>query len=413
MEPDTTDETPESDAVVEVEHVPEDRPVVAEFEVAVVASAVSHFAEADAPESNVEDEHEVVEHELVAVAEVDADLDFSLTDDVPTGDVPNEDLPTDEVEGTDAVDTPAEETPDTGGRFGTRKQKASKQKRSGGAKGRKIVGLKIGASQIAAAVVSETEAGHELLQLARRSLAAGIVVDGEVRDEAALASAVKAFFDEEKLPKTDVHIGLSSNRIGVRTLDIDGVEDESRFDNAVRFKAHEVLPVALSESVLDYRVLEERVGEDGQATRRVLLVVAPRDQVEPYQRVAIQAGLKLSAIDLEALGLLRAFVEPGTGVPTARRHGDRRHRDRARVVDAARLRWRRLRVHARLRLGRRRARGCDRRLAGSASGRGGHDPPSPLALRPGPRSTTRSTRRPARRRPMRCASGSPRSPASS
>ena len=48
----------------------------------------------------------------------------------------------------------------------------------------------------------------------------------------------------------------------------------------------------------------------------MLLVVAPRDQVEPYQRAAIQAGIKLTAIDLEALGLLRAFVEPGTGVPT-------------------------------------------------------------------------------------------------
>src|SRR5262249_10443887 len=103
--------------------------------------------------------------------------------------------------------------------------------------------------------------------------------------------------------------------IGVRTLDIEGVEDETRFDNAVRFKAHEVLPVALSESLLDYRVLDESVDEEGKATKRVLLVVAPRDQVSPYQRVASQAGIKLSAIHREALGLLRAFVEPGSGVP--------------------------------------------------------------------------------------------------
>ena len=202
------------------------------------------------------------------------------------------------------------------GRFGSRKRKSEKAPKRQGGKARKVVGLKIGASQLAAAVVSETERGHELLGLARRTLAAGIVVDGEVRDEEALASAVRSFFDEEKLPKGDVRIGLSSNRIGVRTLDIDGVEDESRFDNAVRFKAHEVLPVALSESVLDYRVLEERVGEEGAKTRRVLLVVAPRDQVEPYTRVANLAGIRLEALDLEALGLLRAFVEPRIGAPT-------------------------------------------------------------------------------------------------
>jgi Tfp pilus assembly protein PilN len=47
-----------------------------------------------------------------------------------------------------------------------------------------------------------------------------------------------------------------------------------------------------------------------------LLVVAPRDQVEPYTRVADLAGIRLAALDLEALGLLRAFVAPGTGART-------------------------------------------------------------------------------------------------
>jgi len=100
-----------------------------------------------------------------------------------------------------------------------------------------------------------------------------------------------------------------------RGMEIDGVEDASHFDNAVRFKAHEVLPVALSESVLDYRVLEERIGENGSRSGRVLLVVAPRDQVEPYTRIADLAGIGLEALDLEALGLLRAFVAPRIGAP--------------------------------------------------------------------------------------------------
>jgi type IV pilus assembly protein PilM len=177
-------------------------------------------------------------------------------------------------------------------------------------KGRRVVGLKIGASQIAAAVVIETGDGHELVKLARRPLESGIVVDGEVRDADALVTAVKEFFEEHRLPKKDVRIGLASNRIGVRTFDIDGIDDEARFDNAVRFKAHEVLPVAVDESVLDYRVIEERLNEAGEPSRRVLLVVAPRDQVAPYAEVARRAGLKLAGIDLEALALLRAFIGP-------------------------------------------------------------------------------------------------------
>ena len=148
------------------------------------------------------------------------------------------------------------------------------------------------------------------MQLARRPLEPGIVVDGEVRDRDALTSALKSFFQEEDLPRRDVRLGVASNRIGVRIFDIVGVEDQTRFDNAVRFKAHEVLPVAVHESALDYRVLSQRLTEDGQVSRRVLLVVAPRDQIDPLVDVAGRAGLGVLGVDLEALGLLRAFVEP-------------------------------------------------------------------------------------------------------
>jgi type IV pilus assembly protein PilM len=193
------------------------------------------------------------------------------------------------------------------------KPKSSRNGRGNKKSGRKIVGLKIGASQLAAAVVQEHDGRHELVELARTPLEPGIVVDGEVRDHESLVDALRAFFADQKLPTRDVRIGIASNRIGVRTIELAGIDDEARFDNAVRFKAHEVLPIAVSDSVLDYRVLDERVTDAGETAQRVLLVVAPRDQVAPYVDVAQRAGLKLAGIDLEALGLLRTFVPPSAG----------------------------------------------------------------------------------------------------
>jgi type IV pilus assembly protein PilM len=191
-------------------------------------------------------------------------------------------------------------------------------RRNGGGKARRVVGLKIGASQLAAAVIEENEGRHELIQLVREPLGAGIVVEGEVRDPDALTRAIRGFFAANQLPTRDVRIGLASNRIGVRTFDIVGVDDESRFDNAVRFKAHEVLPVSVHESVLDYRVLGERYNDSGEQMRHIFLVVAPRDQVQPYVDVASEAGLRLRGIDLEALALLRAFVDTrATGMPVS------------------------------------------------------------------------------------------------
>lgn len=216
----------------------------------------------------------------------------------------------DAVAGEGAADEVAAKRAGRFARKGWGARAVPKRRPGRGGRGRRVVGVKIGASQLAAAVVVDTDGGPELVELARRPLADGIVVDGEVREKDALANALRAFFDEEGLPKKDVRIGVSSNRIGVRTFDIAGIDDEARFDNAVRFRAHEVLPVAVHESVLDYRVLEERINEAGESTRRVLLVVAPRDQIEPYVEVAGRAGIKLAGVDLEALGLLRAFVDP-------------------------------------------------------------------------------------------------------
>jgi type IV pilus assembly protein PilM len=187
---------------------------------------------------------------------------------------------------------------------------ARKRNGNSSSRGRKVVGLKVGASQIAAAVVTGSGDRPALVDIARRPLESGVVVDGELRDPEALAHALKTFFKDHGLPLKNVRLGISSSRVGVRSFDIIGIEDEERFDNAVRFKAHEVLPVAANESVLDYRVVEERYTESGEVARHVLLVVAPRDQVEPYIEACRTAGLRLAGVDLEAFGLLRAFVPP-------------------------------------------------------------------------------------------------------
>jgi len=268
-----------------------------------------------------EDESAEDEHQLA----VESDAELEHRDAGATGEPEAPAAPeTPEVAAEEPVQAPIPiPTPsEKSSRLGRKGTKAASSGGRGGPRrspGR-VVGLKIGASQLAAAVVEVHNGRPEVVELARTPLEAGIVVDGEIRDTEALTNALRNFFADQKLPTKEVRVGIASNRIGVRTFEIAGVEDDARFDNAVRFKAHEVLPIAVDESVLDYRVLDERRAPTGETTRRILLVVAPREQVAPYADVAQQAGLKLAGIDLEALGLLRAFVEPQE--PGARKSSD-------------------------------------------------------------------------------------------
>jgi type IV pilus assembly protein PilM len=173
----------------------------------------------------------------------------------------------------------------------------------------RVVGLKIGGSQIAAACIANNGSA-KLERIARTPLASGIVSGGELRDTQALADALRTFFDDNELPRRGVRLGVASSRIGVRSIDLPAIDDESQFLNAIRFRAQEALPIPLDEALLDYRVLGERETEEGQLLRRVLLVVAHRELVDRYVEACRIAGLTLSGIDLEAFALLRALAPP-------------------------------------------------------------------------------------------------------
>ena len=153
------------------------------------------------------------------------------------------------------------------------------------------------------------------MQLARVPLAPGVVVGGEVRDVAALATALDRFFTDNKLPRRGIRLGIGTNRIGVRTVDIEGVDDERQLGNVVRFRAHEALSIPLDQAVLDYHVVSETVDESGAVSRRVLLAAAYKEPIDHYVEACRAAGLELSGIDVEAFALLRA-VAPRNGTAT-------------------------------------------------------------------------------------------------
>jgi type IV pilus assembly protein PilM len=202
--------------------------------------------------------------------------------------------------------------------FGRQKDAGGQQLPGRGARRsrtKQVVGLKVGASQIAAARVVNN-GSPELVQLARQSIEQGIVVGGELRDPDALAEALREFFAVHRLPNKNVRLGIGNNRIGVRSFEISGVHDPKQLENAVRFRAQEALPIPLDEAVLDYQVIDEAASPTGIRTYRVLLVVAYRELVDRYIAACRGAGLRLVGIDLEAFALLRALSPPAAeGLP--------------------------------------------------------------------------------------------------
>jgi type IV pilus assembly protein PilM len=245
----------------------------------------------------VEPAHDAAEEAVpVVAAAATVDAVLSETDEVPA------------PEPQPAAEPQAELTP-ASPKESRRERREAKRAGKGSKDRSQLVGLKLGASQIAAAQVVN-KGGPKVVRMARMPLKRGVVVGGELREPEELASMLKTFFRKNKLPRNCVRLGISNNRIGVRTFEISGISDPKQLANAVRFQAQETLPIPLDEAVLDYRILDDRVGDDGVRVCRVLLVVAHRELVERYVSACRKAGLKLVGIDLEAFALLRALSDP-------------------------------------------------------------------------------------------------------
>jgi len=201
----------------------------------------------------------------------------------------------------------------------TQRASRSKRIRLGGlaqkSRPSELVGIKIGASQLAAARVVNNCSSH-LRQLARQPLPPGIVVSGEVRDVPALAAALDEFFTLHSLPRRGVRLGLATNHVGVRSFEIAGIDDERQLANAVLYRAHDAVSIPVDEAIIDYRVVSEQADESGTVNRKILLVAAYREPIERYIEAFREAGIQLVGIDLEAFALLRAAGPASTdGTP--------------------------------------------------------------------------------------------------
>jgi type IV pilus assembly protein PilM len=188
-----------------------------------------------------------------------------------------------------------------------RKKSASGQKTARvpeGTKHKQVVGLKIGSSQLAAALVVNN-GSPRLSTAARQPLDDGIVVGGEVREPEALAAALDAFFKQHGFPRRKVRLGVASNRVGVRVFERPVVDDPRQLTNAIRFRAHEAMPIPIEEAMLDYHVID-----DSDGAGRVVLAVTYRELIDRFVAACRLAKLELIGIDLEAFALLRMIAGP-------------------------------------------------------------------------------------------------------
>jgi type IV pilus assembly protein PilM len=176
---------------------------------------------------------------------------------------------------------------------------------------RVTIGLDIGSSAVRAAEVTADGRGRRVSRFAQVGLPVGAVVEGEVRDEAAVVTAIKRLWSEGGFKGRSVVVGISSQRSMVRQVEMPKMGG-GELRSALQYEMGDLLPIPVEQAVFDFVELGPgRPKGDGGETIQVLLLVAQREIVMDHIRAVKRAGLKVKAVDSSPLALLRA-VPPGS-----------------------------------------------------------------------------------------------------
>src|ERR687888_1732467 len=174
---------------------------------------------------------------------------------------------------------------------------------------RSVVGLELDPAHVAAAEVS-VNGSITVTRGAVAPLRPGVIRDGEVADPQGLTDALKTLFAEHDLPRR-VRLGVSNQRIVVRSLDLPPIDDEKALAAAVRVEAPDHIPMPMDEAILDFQPLGKVVNPQGQERSRVVVVAVRREMIDRVVGAARDAGLQLEGIDLSAFAMVRAIGETG------------------------------------------------------------------------------------------------------
>lgn len=169
------------------------------------------------------------------------------------------------------------------------------------------IGLDIGTDFVRAARIRPLGGGFQLATYGRMPLPFGAVVEGEIVDPQAAASAIAQLWKHLGLRSKSVTIGVANQKVVVRLIDLPYME-KAELAGAIQYQAQDYIPIPVDEAILSYEVIGDYMTPADEHMMEVLLVAAAREMINAAVETVEAAGLRLERIDLTAFALVRALL---------------------------------------------------------------------------------------------------------
>lgn len=175
-----------------------------------------------------------------------------------------------------------------------------------------IVGLDIGNRWIRAAEVKYPErAKPTMVRFHEVPLPEGAVNRGEVIEPRTVSTVIKQLWSDGGFSSKKVVLGMGNQRVLARDYSVPRMS-LPRIRESLPYQVQDLLPVPVSEALLDFYPVSEAQSHGGPVVNG-LLIAAVKDAVLGNVRAVEMAGLTTTAVDLIPFALTRSLAVPGQG----------------------------------------------------------------------------------------------------
>lgn len=178
-----------------------------------------------------------------------------------------------------------------------------------GGKSKSLVGLDIGSSGVRVCELQQKGKGasvrYSLQKIGFAAVPPDCIVDGDIMDSNAVATAIRQVMADQKIKAKEVAISVSGQQVMVKKVTFP-LMSPVELAESVRWEAESFFPAGqgLDSYALDYAVLEERPGEGNMD---VVLVACRKDKLESYISCVAQAGCVAKVVDVDVFALQNAY----------------------------------------------------------------------------------------------------------
>lgn len=175
----------------------------------------------------------------------------------------------------------------------------------------RIVGLDIGRHFLRAVEVENPDKARPVVvRYHEVVLPDGAVQSGEVREVHTVAAAIRQLWAEGGFKSKKVVLGMGNQRVIARDLEVPRATI-AQIKESLPFQVQDMLPVPVTDALLDFYPISEGVGENGPVISG-LLIAAIKDSVFANINAVKQAGLVPVEVDLIPFALTRVLVRGNT-----------------------------------------------------------------------------------------------------